>query len=226
MTLETKRIVIAGARRPVPALARSRPVDGDGAQAEEAGLGRRTYRVPASSQASASTATRRRTRASSPTGKAAPTPRRASAASSATRPSGGRRRLPALRRADRHVVTPRDCSRCHDHGIRGVRPEPPRGGRQHPGLAGQLPGRDGRGRSADRLQPALADAGQGRGQWSTASPAPSPAASSATAPRWRSKHRRRPDHVDDLKPDAETGKPTNLDAVGPDRATTRRPPPC
>ena len=48
------------------------------------------------------------------------------------------------------IVTPRDCARCHPDRVGGVRREPSLQGRQHPRLARQLPGRDGRGLARGR----------------------------------------------------------------------------
>ena len=96
-------------------------------------------------------------------------------------------------------------------GRRGVLEQPPRQGRQHPRVARQLPGRNGRG-LAGALQPAFADArarrcGQvnGHGECLPRLPAMPreqgrPWATTAAIT------------VDDLEPDAD-GIPTNLDAV-------------
>ncbi len=56
------------------------------------------------------------------------------------------------------VVTPRDCGRCHPGRDQGIRSQPPRRRRQHPGVARQFPGRTG-GRRASALRAPFADPG-------------------------------------------------------------------
>ena len=114
------------------------------------------------------------------------------------------------------VVTPRDCSALPPAGIRSSSPEPSCQGGQYPGVARQLPGRDGR-RGSRAVQPAFHagwhDSHQGGiagPTWSTAWPASTSAASSATAASWLSRPGRQPDHrTKDLEPGRQTASPRN-----------------
>ena len=84
--------------------------------------------------------------ASSITGKDPPTPRRAWGASTATRPRRGTPTCSSTTaRQIATIVTPRDCARCHPAESAEFARQPPLEGRQHPGVARQLPGGDRRG---------------------------------------------------------------------------------
>ena len=141
----------------------------------------------------------RPTRALSITGEARPTPRKASLASNAIRRAeqDADAYLSTTARPSRPWSRPATARAVHTTEGRAVRRQPPRQGRQHPGLARQLPGRDRRGR-ADGLQPPLADSGQGgrHGQRLRQRlfrlPAVPRLQGGAAVDRWRHDHHRRP----------------------------------